>query len=58
LLTNLEQQKFTLEAAEENSVIFETLSLATATSKEFLQQNGGSEQTSFCAEEMRNEMAQ
>jgi len=31
MLTNLEKQKFTLQAAEDTSTVFETLSLATAT---------------------------
>ena len=36
MLNNLEKQKFTLEAAEETSSVFETLSMATATSKQYL----------------------
>jgi hypothetical protein len=33
MVNNLVKQKFTLEAAEDMSAVFETLSLATATSK-------------------------
>ena len=55
MLNNLVQQKFTLESAEETSSVFETLSLATATSKEVLKIGEGD--TSL-AEDLKNEMAQ
>ena len=51
----MEQQKFTLEAAEENSEVFETLTLATATSKELLSTQLSSE-SSFSVD-LKNEMA-
>ena len=57
MLANLDKQKFTLEAAEETSVVFETLSLATATTSEYLSQHSSEQHNSF-AEEIRNEMAQ
>ena len=55
MLNNLVQQKFTLESADETSSVFETLSLATATSKEVLKISEGD--TSL-AEDLKNEMAQ
>ena len=52
MLNNLIQQKFTLEAAEETTDVYETLTLASSTNKELLSNE------SFSVEEMKSEMDQ
>ena len=54
MVNELDKQKFTLEAAEETSAVFETLSLATATSKEAMRQC----EDSMSMDELKNERAQ
>jgi len=56
MLTNLEKQKFTLEAAEDTSTVFETLSLATATTNEYLKQHGSD--SGSLADDLKSELAQ
>ena len=40
MLNELEKQKFNLEAADETSAVFETLSIATAASRDLLKGEG------------------
>lgn len=54
MLNKLFEQKFTLEAAEETSEVFETLSMATATSKEYLR-NANNESM---VDELKNDLAE
>ena len=54
MLNELEKQKLTLEAAEDTSAVFETLSLATATSKEAIRQGVGD---SMSIEELKDDQA-
>ena len=54
MVNNLVKQKFTLEAAEDTSAVFETLSLATATSKNYLK---GTDHESM-VEELKNDLAE
>ena len=56
MVNNLVQQKFNLESAEETSAVFETLSMATATSREYMNQHGAEHES--MADELKEELAQ
>lgn len=54
MLNKLFEQKFNLEAAEETSEVFETLSMATATSKEYLKNSNNESMV----DELKNDLAE
>ena len=56
MVNNLIQQKINLEAAEETSSLFQTLSLATSTNKQLLSANGSDLDTTL--EEYKSDLAE
>ena len=56
MFNNLIQQKINLEAAEETSSLFQTLSLATMTNKQLLSANGSDLDTTL--EEYKSDLAE